>query len=78
MELTQDETGIFSEFAPPELESAPEIDSSEGKDDPIETGPQIFFSELRAEVDCLKRELELQKTRVRNVETNLLAADTDG
>ena len=43
----QDETGIFSEFAPPELESAPKVDSSEGKDDPIETGPQIVF--FRAE-----------------------------
>ena len=66
----QDKTGIFSEFAPPELEPVPEVDSSQCKDDPIETESE-FVSELRAEVDHLKRELE---TRVRNMETKLGAA----
>ena len=63
----QDETGVFSEFEPPQPEDLPPPDSSGGEGGE-ESEPEVpeLVVELRAEVAQLKMELEVQKTRTKD------------
>ena len=64
----QDETGVFSEFEPPQPEDLPPPDSSGGEGGE-ESEPEVpeLVVELRAEVTQLKMELEVQKTRTKDM-----------